>query len=162
MAKSNLTPEQVEIAKALRMQGVTYDDIAVKFGVTPESLRVRASRDKWKSAVTQALAMTTQIVTGKLADRLTTEIDSCAAAALELSKGFQESLRKKAGKRLNPRDLVACAQALDTLDTVRRRALGMSERPVNQINIGIVDYGSVSQGGQTSSPEPADQTIDIE
>lgn len=153
-----ITKEQLETAKVLRSQQFTWKKIAEQLGVTEGSIRTAASRNGWAKHVTTVTQATAKLVM----DRIDDEIAICVSGAIELAKEGLNGLRNNKTRTMKPKDLREYAGALRELVQVQRQALGMSEKASTQVNIGIVDYGSVSQGGQTSSPEPADQTIDIE
>lgn len=162
MPVNSLSEEQEKKAKLLRAQGIPFANIAKDLGVKEGLLRSRASRHNWTRCVTEADKFLQQRLSESISSRMDREIEDCIGGAIELAKEGLNGLRNNKTRTMKPKDLREYAGALRELVQVQRQALGMSEKASTQVNIGIVDYGSVSQGGQPSSEAPADQTIDIE
>lgn len=160
-----LTKEQLETAKVLRAQNITWRDIAKQLGASEGALKASASRNGWAKHVSSVTRATANIVMGRMED----EINVCIAGAIELAKDGLDGLRSNKTKGMKPKDLREYAGALKELVAVQRQALGMSDKIGTQVNIGIIE-GEFNTGQATSNPPPSDsqsdapgsQTIDVD
>lgn len=148
-----------DFAKALILQGITIKETAKKIGVKYGTLLRRLNRDQWRKGEQKADKALSE---GALDDLIRNKADSWVRRVIGVSEKVLKSIEKRDPNKLKINDLRTLVEIADKTDQIGRRAFGMGDKPGVNINIGIVDYGSVSQGGQTSSEAPADQTIDIE
>jgi hypothetical protein len=157
--------------KAMHVKGVPLKALAAEFGIEYGTLRVRASREKWRNSCNKADALVMQSVTSHLeqfADRHLRKMVGLADKGVDLLVAEMEAnpSRKALG------EIVAIA---DTLDRMARRTAKLDENPLNKpasltINVNTasaiqaVPLGQVieaelvsEQPAQLADAQPADE-----
>lgn len=141
--RTKLPREAVEAARLAVAGGLTIAEAARHLGLDYEALKKRATRGRWLTSRTVQRAAESRIT------QRATEIT--AASRAERASRYEENLSAAAERfadraaRMAADDLLARARAIETLDKVARRALGIdTAAEANAVNIAILSEVSPS------------------
>jgi transposase-like protein len=144
--RAKLSRDVVEAARRAVESGITIADTARHLGVDYEALKKRAHRGGW---------LTPRTIQRATAARITEQAtDIVAASRAERASRYEEKLStaaerfadKAAGMAAD--ELIARARAIETLDKVSRRALGLDvPAEGNNVNIALLSQIFENQPG---------------
>ena len=144
--RRTLDNEAVQAARLAVAAGLTIREAAEKLGVSYEALKRRASREKWLHQKRAA-----KVADKKIIERAT-EItaDSLADQAREYQRRLSNVAARFAAsaEQMDSDELLKAARAIETLDRVSRRTLGLDdqEKPnPNAVNWAILGDFDISR-----------------
>jgi transposase-like protein len=114
-------------AEYVNNAGLTYADIAAKYGINPSALRMRAGREQWTDQRQAAQAKLLQKVTEKTIHDTVAELAKYNEQDLIAAKALRSlAARQMQAGNLEPKDVRALAGAIESAQRIARLALGAS------------------------------------
>ena len=144
--RRTLDNETLQAARLLIASGFTIPEAARKLGVSYEALKRRASREKWLHPKRAAKAADKKII--ERATEITA--DSLADQAREYQRRLSNVAARfsASAEQMDSDELLKAARAIETLDRVSRRTLGLDdqEKPnPNAVNWAILGDFDISR-----------------
>jgi hypothetical protein len=144
--RRTLDNEAVQAARLLIASGFTIGEAANKLGVSYEALKRRHSREKWLNPKRAAKAADKKII--ERATEITA--DSLADQAREYQRRLSNVAARfsASAEQMDSDELLKAARAIETLDRVSRRTLGLDdqEKPnPNAVNWAILGDFDISR-----------------